>query len=149
MTPRHVRRLGVIVVIASLFVQLGAIGVSAAGPLEDKQAEAARVQRQLDAQAQRAQALDERFNQAQLKLDQADAAAATAAKAAQASEGRLADTKRRVRDFAVNAYVRGGTTPLIAQFSGSNGRDLPVRTAYINATTGNSRDDSRGIGRVG
>jgi cell wall-associated NlpC family hydrolase len=140
MTPRHVRRLGVLVVIASLFVQLGALGTSAAAPLEDKQAEVDRVQRQLDDQARRAEALDERYNQARLKLDKAEAAVSAATQKAQQAEQALGATRSRVRDFTVRAYMHGRSTLAVSQLTGSDGSDLPVRNAYVKATTSAGRD---------
>src|SRR5205807_8980515 len=86
LTPRNQRRLGVLVGITLLLSLLGA--ASAAGsPIQDKQAEAARIQAQLDSQGNKISQLDEQYNRAQMNVAstqatyakaQADLAAANA-----------------------------------------------------------------------
>jgi len=76
MTPRHRRRLGVLVGIALLSSPFLATAGSAT-PLGDKQAEAARLAAEIDAQGARLSALDEQYNRAVLKVQgSADALAA-------------------------------------------------------------------------
>ena len=69
MTPRHRRRLGVLVGIALLSSPLLATAGSAT-PLGDKQAEAARLAAQIDAQSARLSALDEQYNRAVLRVQE-------------------------------------------------------------------------------
>jgi cell wall-associated NlpC family hydrolase len=120
----------VLVGIALLLPLLGA--ASAAGsPIQDKQAEAARIQRQLDTQGNRISQLDELYNRAQLNVQSTQANLAKAQADLASANQRFAQVKGHLSDAAVNAYMHGGNTSMIEQLVKSNGKDLAVRQQYV------------------
>jgi cell wall-associated NlpC family hydrolase len=106
-----------------------------ASPIGDKQAEAAKLQSQIEAQGERIGSLAEQYNQAVLKAQQADAAAAKAKVDLAKSGERLAAARTRMATQAVSAYVHGGQVSTLSQLARSDGRDLAVRTQYLSAAT--------------
>ena len=132
MTPRNQRRLGVLVGITLLLSLLGA--ASAAGsPIQDKQAEAARIQAQLDAQGNRISQLDEQYNRAQMNVASTQAGYAKAQADLAAANARFSQIKGQMSQAAVNAYMHGGNTSMIEQLVKSDGKDLAVRKTYVEA----------------
>ena len=77
-----------------------------ATPIDDKRAEAAQLQRQLDAMNTRISALDEQYNQAQLRAGKADAAVTQARSRLAATSQKLAGAKDGLAEQAIDAYVR-------------------------------------------
>ena len=133
MTPRNQRRLGVLVGISLVLALLGAAS-AAASPIQDKQAEAARIQAQLDAQGNKISALDEQYNRAQMSVASTQAAFVKAQSDLAAANARFAQIKSQMSDAAVNAYMHGGNTNMIEQLVKSDGKDLAVRQTYIEAS---------------
>src|SRR5439155_4368741 len=132
LTPRNQRRLGVLVGIALLLSLLGA--ASAAGsPIQDKQAEAARIQAQLDAQGNRISQLDEQYNRAQMNVASTQVGYAKAQADLAAANARFSQIKSQMSQAAVNAYMHGGNTSMIEQLVKSDGKDLAVRKTYVEA----------------
>jgi len=132
LTPQNQRRLGVLVGITLVVSLLGA--ASAAGsPIQDKQAEAARIQAQLDAQGNRISVLDEQYNRAQINVGAAQASLAQAQADLAAANQRYAEVRSRMSEAAVNAYVNGGNTSMIEELVKSSGKDLAVRKTYVEA----------------
>jgi cell wall-associated NlpC family hydrolase len=122
----------VLVGITLLLSLLGA--ASAAGsPIQDKQAEASRIQAQLDAQGNRISQLDEQYNRAQMNVASTQASLANAQANLAAANRRFADVKSRMSQAAVNAYMHGGNTSMVEQLVKSDGRDLAVRKQYVEA----------------
>ena len=138
MTPRNQRRLGVLVGITFLLSLLGA--ASAAGsPIQDKQAEAARIQAQLDAQGNRISQLDEQYNRAQMSVASTQASYAKAQADLAAANARFAQVKSHMSEAAVNAYTHGGNTSMIEQLVKSDGKDLAVRKTYVETAAADQR----------
>jgi cell wall-associated NlpC family hydrolase len=128
----------VLVGIALLLPLLGA--ASAAGsPIQDKQAEAARLQRQLDAQGERISQLDEQYNRAQMNVSSTQGALAKAHADLAAANQRFAQVRGRMSQTAVNAYMHGGNTSMVEQLVKSNGTDLAVRKQYVEAAAADQR----------
>ena len=101
MTPRHRRRLSVLVAsIALLLPLLDALRVSAS-PIDDKRAEAARIAAKLDAMGEHLSVLDEQFNQARIRLTQAQAQVAAARQKAAETAQRYEAAKARARDSSL------------------------------------------------
>jgi cell wall-associated NlpC family hydrolase len=122
----------VLVGITLLLPLLGA--ASAAGsPIQDKQAEASRIQAQLDAQGNRISQLDEQYNRAQMNVASTQASLTKAQADLAAANRRFADVKSRMSQAAVNAYMHGGNTSMVEQLVKSDGRDLAVRKQYVEA----------------
>lgn len=132
MTPRNQRRLGVLVGISLILALLGAAS-AAASPIQDKQAEAARIQAQLDAQGNKISQLDEQYNRAQMNVASTQAGYAKAQADLAAANARFAQVKSQMSQAAVNAYMHGGNTSMIEQLVKSNGKDLAVRKTYVEA----------------
>jgi len=144
MTPRHRRRLGVLVGIALLSSPFLATAGSAT-PLGDKQAEAARLAAQLDAQGARLSALDEEYNRAVLKVQETAAALAAAERDIAAANDRFATARVRLARHAITAYVHGGSTSVVEQLAQSNGTDLTLRNQYIQTAAAEERNAIDGL----
>ncbi|TML90112.1 MAG: hypothetical protein E6G06_12940 [Actinobacteria bacterium] len=139
MTPRHRRRLGVLVGIALLSSPFLATAGSAT-PLGDKQAEAARLAAQIDAQGARLSALDEQYNRAVLKVQGSADALAAAERDITSANDRFAKARVRLARHAVAAYVHGGATSMVEQLAQSDGADLTLRNQYIETAAADERN---------
>jgi len=139
MTPRHRRRLGVLVGIALLSSPFLATAGSAA-PLGDKRAQAARLAAQLDAQGARLSALDEQYNRAVIRVQDSAAALAAAERDIASANDRFAKARVRLARHAVAAYVHGGSTSVVEQLAQSDGADLTLRNQYIETAAAEERD---------
>ncbi len=127
--------------IPSLVVSGGAPAQGAQGAdLDDKRSEAARIQAQIDAQAERIAALDIQLDAAQARAARADAATAQARARLADAYRRVAEVRARLSTQAIEAYVQGSPVSVLEQLSGSDGADLSVRNQYIKSTTANHRD---------
>ena len=124
--------------IALLLPLLGAAH-AAGSPIQDKQAQAARIQQQLDAQGEHISQLDEQYNEAQLKVQSTRASLAKAQADLAAANARFNQVRSRLSDAAVNAYMHGGNTSTIEQLVQSNGKDLPVRNQYVQTAAADQR----------
>jgi cell wall-associated NlpC family hydrolase len=122
----------VLVGISLILALLGAAS-AAASPIQDKQAEAARIQAQLDAQGNKISQLDEQYNRAQMNVASTQAGYAKAQADLAAANARFAQVKSQMSQAAVNAYMHGGNTSMIEQLVKSNGKDLAVRKTYVEA----------------
>jgi cell wall-associated NlpC family hydrolase len=137
-TPPHRRRLGVLVGIA-LLVSLVDASAAWGSPIDDKKAEAARVQSQLEEKGRRASVLDERYNQAALALQRLQAALAKAQGDFRASDQRLAVARSRMTRAAISAYMGGGSASMLARLTGSEGDDFIVRSQYLRMAAAEER----------
>src|SRR6478672_9064559 len=120
-------------------VLAGGVPRSAAGPIDDKKAEAARLAAQVDAAAQRIADVARRLSDAKAKLAATDAALAKAGGMLAAADGRYGAVKGRLARQAVNAYVHGGSIALVEQLAHSKGADLPLRNQYASMAAGEDR----------
>lgn len=132
---------GAVALIAVLTVPVvgGALSASAS-TITDKQAQVAQLVAQINAQDRQMSALDERYNQAQLKAkavdDQVTQAQAEVAKAqAQYNALNALLTKQ-----AVQAYMQGGDISTLQTLVQSNSTNLTLRQNYLNSATGNEKD---------
>src|SRR5947209_16934662 len=139
MTPRHRRRLGVLVGIA-LLLPLAAPLAASGDPIDDKRAEAARIQDQLDAQGNKVSIAAEQFNRAQLHLQDVQDSLAKAQADLQRSDQRMQEVKGRLAQAAVLAYIQGGSNALISRLARSgNEDDLLARSQYLRVTANDQR----------
>ena len=126
------RPLPAFVVAAIAVVAVGALPTATgASPLDDARAEAARVEQQLETQGQRVSELDERYNQARLAREDAEAALAHADAALGESGDRLARARAQLATHATVAYIHGGSAPVLDQLVRAPGADLGVRRRYL------------------
>ena len=139
MTPRHRRRLGVLVGIA-LLLPLAAPWAASADPIDDKRAEAARIQDQLEAQGDKVSIAAEQFNRAQLHLQDVQDSLAKAQSDLQRSDERMQQVRGRLAQAAVLAYIQGGSNALISRLARSgNETDLLARSQYLRVTANDQR----------
>src|SRR5919206_2832055 len=139
MTPRHRRRLGVFVGIA-LLLPLAAPLAASGDPIDDKRAEAARIQDQLDAQGEKVSIAAEQFNRAQLHVQQVQNSLAKAQADLERSEQRMQEVKGRLAQAAVLAYIQGGSNSLISRLARSGSEDnLLARSQYLRVTASDQR----------
>ena len=132
-------RAGPVAVIA-LAVACVVTGTASAAPAPDKQSQADQLAQQLDDQGQHIAALDEQFNQARAKADAIDAQLAAIAPKLAEFDRQLTAARQRLADASVDAYVRGGSSPLIGALIKGNTADFGVRKTYVNVAL----DEQRG-----
>jgi cell wall-associated NlpC family hydrolase len=124
----------VLVGISLVLALLGAAS-AAASPIQDKQAQAAQIQSQLDAQGNKISQLDEQYNRAQMAVASTQAGYAKAQADLAAANARFDQIKSQMSQAAVNAYMHGGNTSMLEQLVKSNGTDLAVRKTYVEAAS--------------
>ncbi len=110
------------------------------GTIEEKRAEAARLQTQIDAQAERIAALDRQFDAARENAGRADTAVAQARAQLADADRRMAEIGVRLSSAAVEAYVQGNSVSFLEQLATTDGQDLSVRTQYFKTTASGQRD---------
>ena len=139
MTLRNLRRLGVLVGIA-LLVPVAAPQSALGQSADDKRAEAARIQADLEAQGERVSIAAERFNRAQLHLDGVRASLARAESDFGKSSERMRQVKGRLADAAVAAYVHGGTNATLSRLARSGSSDdFLIRRQYLQIAASDQR----------
>ena len=121
---------------ALLVLQLVFPSLSSATPAEEKRAQAARLERQLQEQGRQVSVLAERYNQARLALGRVEANLARARAGVTQSEQRMAAVRGQLSRIAVTAYVQGGSTSLLAQMvsagaPGTASGELVLRRQYL------------------
>lgn len=139
MTPRQ-RRSGVLARTA-LTIALVLLGLFAAPPaalagdIGHKREEAARIQAELDEQAERIAALDRQLDDARGKAEDAGEEANRARAELAEADRRMATASARLAAQAVEAYVRGNSVSVFEHFSTSDGTDIPVRNQYVKSVS--------------
>ena len=133
--PVHVGRAGAVLA-ALLVVPLAFPSLAAATPVEEKRAQAARLERQLQEQGRQVSVLAERYNQARLALGRVEANLARTRAGLSQAEQRIAGVRGQLSRIAVTTYVQGGSTSLLASMMragppGATTGDLVVRRQYL------------------
>jgi cell wall-associated NlpC family hydrolase len=105
----------------------------------DKAAQADQLAQKLDDQGQRIAAFDEQFNQARAKADAIDAQLATIGPKLADSDRQLTAARQRLAEASVDAYVRGGASPLLGALIKGNANDFGVRKTYVDAALDGQR----------
>ena len=121
-------------------VMTSVLGVAAASssPIDGKQAEAAQLQKEIDANGEKISALAERYDAAKLRLDEANANVARVQHDIDSTEAEMNKTRGLVAQRAAAMYVgAGGQTPIDDIMSGSVA-EVGARTKYASTTA--SRD---------
>ncbi|MFP5318235.1 MAG: NlpC/P60 family protein [Acidimicrobiia bacterium] len=137
--PSLRRRLGVLVGIA-LLVPVAAPQAASGQSTDDKRAEAARIQADLEVQGERVSVAAERFNRAQLELGRVRASLAAAESDFARSNDRMRQVKDRLAEAAVIAYVHGGTNATLTRLVRSgNSDDFLIRRQYLSVTARDQR----------
>ena len=137
-TPRLTRRLGVLVGFALLLPTLVAPPASA-DQVDDKRAEAAKLERDLEADGNRLSLAAERYNRAQLELDEVRASIEKAKGDLARADERMRAARGLLAHAAVQAYVSGGTTSFFAHLARSDNDNLVLRQQYLRFTAADQR----------
>jgi peptidoglycan hydrolase CwlO-like protein len=138
------RGIGAVVIVVLLALSAGT-GPAGAGPLEDKQAEAASIAAKLDSQAQSIVELDKEHRRATQRLADADAAVARAESDVAAAEGRQTEARRLLAAHATAAYVGGGSISFLGSMARATVVDAGARRTYLGVAT---NEDVQAIGRL-
>ncbi len=140
-TPRH-RWLGIALCALLLSTTFGLPGgrVALADDIADKQAEAAKVAEELEAQGERVSILAENLNQAQIAADKLARQVSDAEAELAAADKEVAAVRGRLKDRAVASYVGGGRgageLPIQQLLESGSANDLVVRRAYVSSVAG-------------
>jgi len=114
--------------------------LASAAPIDDKRAEAARVQDQLEAQGEEVSILAERYNRARLKVAEVEEGVAQTEADVARSDERLKQVKGRLATAAIAAYVHGGSTSILSTMARSGKPDETiVRQQYLRVTAADQR----------
>ena len=105
----------------------------------DKATQAAQLAQKLDDQGQHIAALDEQYNQARAKADAIDAEVAAIGPKLADSDRQLAAARQHLAQASVDAYVRGGASPLLGALIKGNANDFGVRKTYVDAALDGQR----------
>jgi cell wall-associated NlpC family hydrolase len=143
MKPRFART----VVAAVLVVALGAIAPVIAGssPIDDKNAQAQRLQQQIEANGDRIAALGEQYNGAVIAYDKASAAISDAQRRLDAAKAQAEAIKGTVTARAVELYMGAGSHNPLDAVDVANINELGARTKYADAA---AERDSASIDRL-
>jgi len=131
---RHIRHTTLFFLVS--LVALGATAggrVAGATPIDDKRAQAAAIQSQIDANGERISALAEQYNAAQLRLDEAEQAIADANARIDAARAEVARIQRLVELRAASVYRRVLQGESLDGFDFTDARHLLTRRHYAAA----------------
>jgi peptidoglycan DL-endopeptidase CwlO len=138
MLSRQRRRLGVLVGIAILLPV--ALPTAVWGdPLDEKRAEAARLEEQLEKQGEQVSVTAERYNRARLEVSEIEGSVARTEGDLARSEERMQAVRVQLARTAVVAYTQGGNTSLLNQLARGVGDDMVVRRQYLRITAADQR----------
>ena len=141
---RALGRAGPVAVIALMAAVL-IMGPASAAPAPDNQSRAQQLAQQLQEQGQRVSMLDEQYNQARAQADSLQAQLASIGPRLAQSDRGLAAARDRLAGASVDAYVRGGSAPLLAAFIHANSNDFGVRSAYVSTALDGQRNAIAGF----
>lgn len=130
-------------VAATLVWILGMAVPAGAAPatLREKQAQAAKLQDQLERQGDQVSVLAEKYNRARLKVSELETSIVEVEAEVTRSDTRMAEAQARVTDAAVNAYVhRGGNAMLNTLARSANGGEIVVRREYLRVAVSDQRE---------
>ena len=125
-----------------LAAQPGASG----DPIDDKKAEAVRIQDQLEAQGRNVSVAAQKYNAAQARLTDIQASLEDAQADLQRSSDRMVQVKGLLADAAVTAYTHGGSNMIISRLvRSSDHTNLVARSQYLQVA---ANDQRRLIGQL-
>ncbi len=120
---------------------VGAVSVqpARAQTIDDLRAEAEQLDRELAAAHERLIVLAEEFNQANADREEANAALAGAEAQLQTTKTELDARAAELRDYAVKAYVDGGTLRDLEGMLGADASEVGRRVTYLTTAVGNRK----------
>jgi cell wall-associated NlpC family hydrolase len=133
-SPQNRRRLGVLVGFALFLPTFLSWSPAGGTPIDDKKAEAARIEAQLEAQGNKVSLAAEKYNQARIKVDEVKASLDKAQSDFQKADQRFQAIKGNLADAAIWAYVTGGSNRLLSNMARSSNDDYVVRQQYLQFT---------------
>jgi peptidoglycan DL-endopeptidase CwlO len=110
-----------------------------AAPIDDKRAQAAELQAQIDANAEKLSGLNEQINDAQLALDEANETIAESDAAVDAAKARTSELRRIVAQRAASLYTRSGTEGGVEALDTANANELTTRQQYTSIAAEHDR----------
>ena len=125
--------IGVVAVVTS--VLLASASPSAAGPVEQRRAEANAMAGKLAEQARRITELDRSYRQAQARAAEAEAALARGTALLAGATARQSEARRRLVAHAQQAYVLGGAVSFLGRAATGRINDGVVRRDYLRFLT--------------
>ena len=134
------RRRLVAATIALGLVSAFATGTGTADEVGDKQAEATTIATKLQALTEQQIQRAEEYNQANLRLEQADHDIAAAQHRVDEANTEVEANRRQVRAAAVEAYVSGNDSTTIDVLLTSTADQAPQKKGYLDAASGNRQD---------
>jgi cell wall-associated NlpC family hydrolase len=111
-----------------------------ASPIDDKKAQAAALQSQIDAGSHQIEALGERYDGAVLQLQQAETAVADATARIDATRAQIRQVKRLVRERAASLYRSAASGGSLSDLDVTDVQQLLIRNKYAAAQS--ARDDA-------
>ena len=115
-----------------------AAALGAPSPIDSKRAEARRVADQLESQASRVVGLSRALERARGWSQQTDASVVGAEADLRATETKVAKSRTRLEEHAVDAYIRGGAAVMFSQFWRADST-VPARHEYLKLAAGADR----------
>ncbi len=136
------RRAGALLVLVALITgSLFPASPSSADAIADKQAEAERITRQLEEQGRRVSILAEDYDEARVRIESLEGELTSARQQVAKTDTRASAIRLRLKDQAVAAYMRGGSTQALALLVGVDKTDdIAVRSHYIRSLTSGAND---------
>lgn len=137
--PRRRITLPVLAVVVALAAGLAAPAVGAPS-VSDKRAEAARLQAEIDANGERISMLAEKYNEARLRLDDAESEIARVRAKLASARSEAARISGQVRSRAAAMYVGAASTSPLDALDLANAAELATRATYAASTADRDAD---------
>jgi cell wall-associated NlpC family hydrolase len=134
------RRLLPLVLAIAAFTALVLPTAATGAPIDDKRAQAADLEAQINAAATKLGALNEQINDAQIDLDAANATIADADAKVEAAKARTNELKQIVADRAVSLYTRSGTDATVDDLDATRATDLTAQQKYASVAAQRDND---------
>ncbi|HEX2043087.1 MAG TPA: NlpC/P60 family protein [Acidimicrobiales bacterium] len=120
-------------------VPMIAPGPVAGAPSDEKRAEAARIERQLEEQGAKVSSAAERYNRARLALDEVRSSIGRARAELARADERMRQARSLMARTAVLSYIHGGSISVLSNLTRSTNNDLVVRQQYLRFTAADQR----------
>lgn len=122
------------IAVSAIVTTLGLAAIPAgAAPIDERRAEAARLQRAIDANGMRISALGERYNGARIAMNEASAAIADAQRRVDAARAQVAEIRGRLTERAARLYRGTGDRSPFDALAVDRARELGARAKYASA----------------
>ena len=142
LTASVFRRARALLLVVAVAIGCGVLAPTRAqgAPIDDKRAQAARLQQQIESNGERISALSEQFNEAHIKLDAANAAIADSAARLKTAQDKESHTRRQVSQRAAALYRGASGASFLPTDDVESFNEMSVRSKY--GALANDRDQS-------